>query len=56
MNLFIDYEKIKKERDLEKTLAILKQKVGKNKILRGMSLEDGATAVIRNTLIGGHNA
>ena len=30
-------------------------KMGKNAILRGMNLEEGATTPIRNRLIGGHN-
>ena len=34
----------------------LKDKYGKNAMLRGMDLEVGATTQIRNKLIGGHNA
>ena len=33
----------------------IKNKMGKNKILRGINLEEGATTMIRNELIGGHN-
>ena len=29
---------------------------GKNSIVRGMDLEEGATTILRNKLIGGHNA
>ena len=34
----------------------LKKKYGKNAILKGMNLEEGATAVDRNGQIGGHKA
>ena len=33
----------------------MENKIGKNTILRGMDLEEGATTLIRNQLIGGHN-
>ena len=34
----------------------IKKKYGKNAILKGMNLEDGATARERNQTIGGHQA
>ena len=39
-------------------LAVLdiKKKFGKNAILKGMNLEEGATTVQRNSQIGGHKA
>ena len=55
LNLFTDQEKIDKERKLELAMCSIKNKMGKNKILRGMNLEEGATTMIRNELIGGHN-
>ncbi|MBQ9730673.1 MAG: DNA repair protein [Bacilli bacterium] len=55
-DLFTDEEIIKKEKSIEQTINKIKKKYGKNSILRGMSLEDGATARIRNKLIGGHNS
>ena len=54
LNLFQDQEKVEKERKLELVMNKIKNEMGKNKILRGINLEQGATAVIRNTLIGGH--
>ncbi len=56
LNLFVDQEKINKERRLENTICSIKNKMGKNAILRGMNLEEGATTLIRNQLIGGHNS
>ena len=40
----------------EKALKMLKQKYGKNAILKGMNLEEGATTRERNEIIGGHKA
>ena len=34
----------------------IKKKYGKNAILKGMDLEDGATGRLRNGQIGGHKA
>ena len=55
LDLFINQEKVEKERRLEKAISSVKNKMGKNSILRGMSYQEGATARVRNTLIGGHN-
>ena len=45
-----------KERSMQKALLSIKKKHGKNAILRGMNLEEGATARDRNGKIGGHKA
>ena len=55
LNLFKNQDKIDRERKLELAMCSIKNKIGKNKILRGMNLEEGATTIIRNKLIGGHN-
>ena len=54
LNLFKNQEKIDKERKLELVINEIKNEMGKNMILRGMNLEEGATSLVRNTLIGGH--
>ena len=67
IDLFTDYsakEKQKKEADaahvrerkLQETMLGIKKRFGKNAILKGMNLEDGATARERNNQIGGHKA
>ena len=56
LDLFKDQEKLDKERKLELVINSIKREMGKNKILRGMNLEQGATTLVRNTLIGGHNS
>ena len=56
LSLFKDCDKLRKERDLENVMNSIKNKLGKNTILRGINLENGATAIARNKMIGGHNA
>ncbi len=45
-----------KERRLQDATLSIKQRFGKNALLRGMSFEEGATARERNCQIGGHRA
>lgn len=67
MDLFTDYEalekekekerrQLKKERNMQEAMLEIKKKFGKNAVLRGMNLKDGATAMERNRQIGGHKA
>ncbi len=56
LSLFVDQEKVDRERKLELIINNVKNKMGKNTILRGMNLQEGATTPIRNKLIGGHNS
>lgn len=67
LDLFTDYaakEKQKaenaaehaRERKIQETILGIKKKFGKNAILKGLNLEDGATARERNQTIGGHQA
>lgn len=45
-----------KERRRQRAVLEIKKKFGKNAILKGMNLEEGATTVDRNRQIGGHKA
>lgn len=54
-DLFTDLEAIEKERTLERTVPEIKDRFGKNAMLRAFDLQDGATQITRNKLIGGHN-
>ena len=67
LDLFTDYEALEKqkqeekakrdkERRLQETQLKIKQRFGKNAILRGLNFEEGATAKERNIQIGGHKA
>lgn len=55
-DLFADIEEIEKERKLQQTLVDIRNKFGKNAVLKGMNYLDKGTARYRNTTIGGHKA
>ena len=61
IDLFTDYQqkaeklqKKKKEKELQKAMIGIKNKYGKNAIIKGMNLQDGGTTIDRNKQIGGH--
>lgn len=67
LNLFMDYkavekaheeekEELKRERSMQEAVLDIHKKYGKNAILKGMNLKEGATTVKRNSQIGGHKA
>ena len=49
-------EERNREKSVQKAVLDIKKKYGKNALLKGMSLIEGATAVARNRQIGGHKA
>ena len=51
-----DEEMLERERRRQKAVVSIRQKYGKNAILKGMNLEEGATTMKRNSQIGGHKA
>ena len=50
----MEKEKTKEELKLSKTMLKIKEKYGKNSILKAMDLEEGATTIERNEQVGGH--
>lgn len=67
LDLFSNYEEIqaqkekeekalKKERAIQKATLDIKERYGKNAILKGFNLQEGATTIQRNKQIGGHQA
>ncbi len=50
-----DKETQARERKIQEAMLGIKKKYGKNAILKGMNLEEGATARERNQTIGGHH-
>ena len=63
--MFTDYEKeeqergqlenaLEREKSMQRAMLGIKKKFGKNAIIKGMNLEEGATTVERNNQIGGH--
>ncbi len=55
-DLFTDPEEAQREHLLAQTMLQIKERYGKNAILKGMNLEEGAMTVERNRQIGGHQA
>jgi DNA polymerase V len=67
LDLFTDYEAqrkqqivedeaLEREKRIQQAMLSIKKRYGKNAILKGMNLEEGATAKSRNSQIGGHKA
>ena len=67
LDLFTDYKAreqqqaeeeaaLEREKRMQQTMLAIKKKFGKNAILKGMNLQEGATAKDRNKQIGGHKA
>lgn len=67
LDLFTDYAaeeakqkaeaaKLEREKKIQGAILAIKKKYGKNSILKGMNLQEGATAKERNAQIGGHKA
>lgn len=49
-------ETLSKERKLQEAMLKVKKKYGKNAMLKGMNLQEGAMTIERNNQIGGHKA
>ena len=67
LDLFTDYQalekerkeqdaRLNKERQLQEAMLSIKKKYGKNAILKGLNLQEGATGKERNEQVGGHKA
>ncbi|MBQ8123784.1 MAG: DNA methylase, partial [Ruminococcus sp.] len=67
LDLFSDFEEqerlrqkeeraLSREHELQKAVLSLKKRFGKNAVLKGMNLEEDATARQRNAQVGGHKA
>ena len=67
LDLFTDYEAkekdlkaenqaLEREKKMQQAVLSIKKRYGKNAILKGMNLQEGATTIDRNNQIGGHKA
>mgnify|MGYP001029325382 FL=1 len=67
LDMFTDYDEenarrereekaLEKEHNVQQALLEIKRRYGKNSVIKGMNLEQGATTVERNRQIGGHKA
>lgn len=55
-DLFTDMESVEKQKKLMNSVINLKERFGKNSVLKAIDFEEGATQIERNKLIGGHNS
>ena len=55
-DIFTDPEKLEQEKRLQNAMLTIQDKYGKNAILKGTNLLDGATTIERNGQIGGHKS
>ncbi len=55
-SFFMPAEDLEKDRKVQKAVLEIKNKFGKNAILKGLNFEEGATTRERNQQIGGHKA
>lgn len=55
-DLFTDPAALEREHQLQKVMLDIKEKYGKNAILKGMNLQKNATTMERNQQIGGHKS
>ena len=51
-----EQESLKKEHQLQEAILSIKDRYGKNAILKGMNFREGATTIERNEQVGGHKA
>lgn len=56
LNLFENTESPKRELSMQKAILKIKDKYGKNAIVKGMNLQEGGTTIERNGQVGGHKA
>ena len=67
LDLFTDYDELiakrekqnaelQKERKIQEAMLDIKSRYGKNSIIKGTNLQEGATSIERNKQIGGHKA
>ena len=67
LSLFVDYEaeraraeeeqkRLNREKQMQKAMIAIKKRYGKNAVLKGLNLQEGATGRNRNNQIGGHKA
>lgn len=65
--MFVDYDihsegtggrsrRVNRERKLQQATLYLQSRYGKNAVLKGMNLQEGATTIERNGQVGGHKA
>ena len=55
-DLFTDTKSVDKEKKLRDSIITIKDKLGKNSVIKAIDLDESATQIERNKMIGGHNS
>jgi DNA polymerase V len=55
-NFFVDAVELERNKKIQKAVIQIKDKFGKNAILKGMNLQESSTMQERNNQIGGHRS
>ena len=56
LDMFMDYAALEREKRIQGAMLEIRKRFGKNAVIKGMNLMEGATTIERNRQIGGHNA
>ena len=56
LDLFTDYEALKREKAIQGAMLEIRQRYGKNAVVKGLNMLEGATTMERNMQIGGHKS
>ena len=56
LDLFMDYKALDREKRIRGAMLEIRKRYGKNALVKGINLLDGATMMERNEQIGGHKA
>ena len=54
LDLFTDYDALEKEKAIQGAMLEIRQRYGKNAVVKGLNMQEGATTMERNMQIGGH--
>ena len=54
-DLFMDPAAEEKEKNMQNAIIDIKRRFGKNSLIKAMSLQEKATGIRRNNMVGGHN-
>ena len=56
LDFFTDYDALEKEKAIQGAMLEIRQRYGKNAVVKGLNMLKGATTIERNSQIGGHKS
>ena len=56
LDLFTDYDALEREKAIQGAMLEIRQRYGKNAVVKGINMLEGATTMERNMQIGGHKS